>query len=128
MALLEIVGNQPYTTSGLAITRTLSPPVFYSLSVIYSTLWPVYSTLRMRQEPAFLEGDKICSAFTVQKMHALSLSELTSEDWKQELHPGHRLEALRKEFVLCVITTLHLARLSKYNIVQRFLNSTDHVV
>ena len=24
-------GNQPYTTSGLAITRTLSPPVFYSL-------------------------------------------------------------------------------------------------
>ena len=61
-------------------------------------------------------------------MHVLSLSELNSEDWKQELHPGHRLKALRKEVVLCVITTLHLVRLSKYDIVQRFLNSTDHVV
>ena len=41
--------------------------------------------LRMRQKPAFSKDDSIYSEFTVQNMHALSLSKLNSEFWKQEL-------------------------------------------
>ena len=41
-------GNQPYTISGLAITRTLSetsPSVFYSLEHYLFGLWPVVQQL-----------------------------------------------------------------------------------
>lgn len=84
--------------------------------------------LKMRQKPAFPEGDSIYSEFSVQNMHALSLSELNNEFWKQELHPGRGLEALLEEFVLRIDTALQSETQSKHSITQHSSNSTERLV
>ena len=84
--------------------------------------------LKMRQKPAVPEGDPVYSKFTVQNMHALSLSELNSEFWKQELFPGPRLDALIEEFVVRIEAALQSEHLSRYNRVQRPADSTEHIV
>ena len=84
--------------------------------------------LKMRQKPAFPEGDPIYSKITVQNMHALSLSELNSEFWKQELFPGPRLDSLLKVFVFRIEAALQSENLSRYSRVQHPASSTEHIV
>lgn len=84
--------------------------------------------LRMRQKPAFPDGDPIYSEFSVQNMHTLNLSELNGEIWKQELYPGQGLEALLKKLVPLIDMSLQSETQSKYSIEQHLSRSTGHPV
>lgn len=99
--------------------------VVFEVSITFGISHP--AMVKMRQKPAFLEGDPVYSEFTVQNMHALSLAELNSEFWKQELHPGHRLDALLENFLLCIDTLLQFEGLPQYTVVQRPSNSIKQV-
>ena len=84
--------------------------------------------LKMRQKPAFPEGDPVYSKLKVQNMHAMSLSELNSEFWKQELFPGPSLDALLEKFVVHIEAALQSENLSMYSRIQHHADSTEHTV